>query len=56
MIPYAQGGLLAALHDGAQVIREEYTENGVAVEAMADEQLAGRLAARLGAQALTWLS
>ena len=54
-IPYAQGSLLAALHDGAQVIREEYTENGVTVEAMTDEQMAGRLSAKLGAQALMWL-
>ena len=54
-IPYVQGSLLAALHDGAQVIREEYTENGVTVEAMTDEQMAGRLSAKLGAQALMWL-
>ena len=56
LIPYAQGGLLAMLHEGAQVTAEEYTDSGVAVEAMADEQIAGRLAAKLGAQALTWLS
>ena len=55
LIPYAQGGLLAMLHEGAQVTAEEYTDSGVAVEAMADEQIAGRLAAKLGAQALTWL-
>ncbi|MCI6375037.1 MAG: GTPase HflX, partial [Clostridiales bacterium] len=55
LIPYAQGGLLAALHDGAQVVKEEYTESGVMVEAIADEQMAGRLSAKLGAQALAWL-
>ena len=37
------------------VLSEEYGEAGVSVEAMLDEQLARRIAARLGADALTWL-
>ncbi|MCI7736381.1 MAG: GTPase HflX [Clostridiales bacterium] len=55
-IPYAQGSLVAMLHENANVLREEYTDNGICVEVVTDEETAGRLCARLGAQALTWLN
>ena len=54
-IPGAQGGMLSTLHEEASVLSEEYGEAGVSVEAMLDEQLARRIAARLGNDALTWL-
>ena len=34
---------------------EEYTDTGVVIEAMADDQLYGRLASKLGEKALAWL-
>ena len=55
LVPYAQGGMLSTLHEEASVLSEEYGEAGVSVEAMLDEQLARRIAARLGGDALTWL-
>ena len=55
-IPYAQGGLLSTLHEEANVLSETYEDTGVCVEAMLDEQTAGRIAARLGSDALSWLS
>lgn len=55
-IPYAQGGLLAELHSEAKVISETYTDTGIAVEAMADEQLYGRLQRKLGEKALSWIN
>ena len=55
-IPYAQGGILSMLHDSANVLNEEYNERGVLVEAMIDDQIAGRLAGKLGSEALVWLS
>ena len=55
LVPYAQGGMLSTLHEEASVLSEEYGEAGVSVEAMLDEQLARRIAARLGNDALTWL-
>ena len=55
-IPYAQGGLLSTLHEEANVLSETYEDTGVCVEAMLDEHTAGRIAARLGSDALTWLS
>ena len=54
-VPYAQGGMLSLLHEEANVLGEEYSDAGVSVEAMLDEQLAGRIAARLGSDALAWL-
>ena len=54
-IPYAQGSLVSMLHESAAILREEYTDSGICVEVMTDEQTAGRLSARLGAKALTWL-
>ena len=47
-IPYAQGSLLSMLHENCRVLREDYAEDGVRVEAMMDEQTRGRLAAKLG--------
>lgn len=55
-IPYAQGNALAALHEGGKVLSESYTDTGIVVEALVDEQTAGRLAIRLGSQALEWLA
>ena len=56
MIPYTQGGLLSMLHDDANVLKEEYTEHGILIEAMVDDQTGSRLAVKLGSEALTWLS
>ncbi len=42
-IPYAQGGLLDTLHNGAQVKNVEYTGEGICVEAVLDPILYGRL-------------
>jgi len=55
VIPYAQGGLTSMLHASGAVLSEEYTDTGVVIEAMADDQLYGRLAAKLDKKALTWL-
>lgn len=55
-IPYTQGNLLALLHEGANVVKEEYTERGILIEAMVDDQIASRLAGKLGSEALEWLS
>ncbi len=55
LIPYAQGGLLGQLHENAQVLNEEYTENGIEVTAIADEALFNRMRARLGEQAVAWV-
>lgn len=54
-IPYAQGAVLSMLHGNGSVVSEEYTDTGMLVDVMADDELYGRLAARLGAQALAWL-
>ena len=54
-VPYAQGAVLSVLHDEGVVTSESYEENGVLVDVMADEALYGRLTARLGAQAASWL-
>ena len=54
-IPYAQGSLIGQLHENAQVLSEEYTENGVEVTAIADEALYNRMKARLGEQAVAWV-
>ena len=43
LLPYAAGGLLTTLHENAQVLRSEYGEQGITVEAICDEQLYGRL-------------
>jgi len=54
-IPYAQGALLSMLHNTGSVIHEEYTDTGMVVDAMGDDELYGRLAAKLGEKALLWL-
>lgn len=45
LLPYAQGGLLDALHSQARVLKAEYTAGGIEVEAICDEALYGRLRA-----------
>ena len=42
-VPYAQGGLVQTLHDGAQVKNVEYGGEGIQVEAVLDPILYGRL-------------
>ena len=37
------GGMVAALHDTAQVLSSSYTENGIELDAIVDETLFGRL-------------
>ncbi|MDO5377144.1 MAG: GTPase HflX [Clostridia bacterium] len=51
-IPYAQGGLIALLHEEASVTRETYTDKGIELEALASEEVVSRLAAKLGAGAI----
>lgn len=43
LLPYAMGGQVEALHDGAKVLSVDYTPEGIAVEAVCDEILYGRL-------------
>ena len=43
------------LHSSGSVLSEEYTDTGMVMEAMADDMLYGRLAAKLGESALSWL-
>ena len=43
LLPYAVGGIVAALHDTAQVLSSSYTENGIELDAIVDETLFGRL-------------
>lgn len=54
-IPYAQGALLSMLHEEASVVKEEFGDNGVVVEARVDDQVAGRIAGKLGSEAFCWL-
>ena len=42
-IPYSQGGILNTLHSTAQVLKEEYTGEGILVETIVDPILYGRL-------------
>lgn len=42
-LPYAQGGLVETLHDGAKILKVDYTGQGIEVEAVLDEILYGRL-------------
>ena len=55
MIPYAQGALGSMLHSHGSVLSEEYTDTGVVMEVMADDELYGKIASKLGEKALTWL-
>lgn len=52
-IPYAQGGLLALLHEEANVTRELYTDSGIELEALASEEIISRLTSKLGTGAVT---
>ena len=55
-IPYTQGNLVSMLHGDANVLKEEYNEHGILIEAMVDDMVASRLAIKLGSEALEWLS
>jgi len=56
LIPYTQGSLLSMLHEGTNVLKEEYNEHGILIEAMVDDQIGSRLAGKLGSEALEWFS
>ncbi len=43
LLPYAMGGMVDTLHSGAQVLGVDYTAEGIAVEAILDPILYGRL-------------
>lgn len=43
LFPYAQGGLVQTLHDGAKVLKVDYTDGGIQAEAVLDPILYGRL-------------
>ena len=42
-LPYAMGGMVDTLHSGAQVLKVDYTAEGIEIEAILDEILYGRL-------------
>ncbi|MBQ8797356.1 MAG: GTPase HflX [Oscillospiraceae bacterium] len=42
-LPYSMGGMVETLHSGAQVLNVDYTAEGIAVEAILDPILYGRL-------------
>lgn len=42
-LPYSMGGQVETLHDNAQVIRVDYTSEGIEMEAVLDDILYGRL-------------
>lgn len=43
LLPYAMGGMVETLHSQAKVLKTEYTETGILVEAICDEALYGKL-------------
>ena len=43
LLPYSMGGMVETLHDTAQVKSTDYTADGIAIEAIVDEILFGRL-------------
>ncbi len=43
LLPYAKGGLVETLHDGAKVLQVDYTAEGIEIEAVLDEILYGRM-------------
>ena len=45
LLPYAMAGQVERLHTQAQVLRCDYTDAGIEIEAVCDEQLFGRLRA-----------
>ena len=42
-LPYAMGGMVEKLHDGAQVKNVDYTADGIQVETVVDDILYGRI-------------
>ncbi len=42
-LPYSMGGTVQTLHEGAKVMKVDYTEGGIVVECVLDEILYGRL-------------
>ena len=42
-LPYSMGGMVETLHSGAQVLHVDYTGEGIAVEAILDPILYGKL-------------
>ena len=42
-LPYAMGGMVETLHDGAQVLNTDYTAEGIEIEAVLDPILYGKL-------------
>lgn len=42
-LPYAQGGMVETLHDGAKILKVDYTGEGIEVEAIVDDILYGRV-------------
>ncbi len=42
-LPYSMGGMVEILHNNAQVLATDYTENGIQVETVVDDILYGRL-------------
>ncbi len=43
VLPYSMGGMVETLHNNAQVLATDYTENGIQVETVVDDILYGRL-------------
>ena len=43
LLPYSMAGQVEALHDGAQVLRCDYTDRGIEIEVRCDDVLYGRL-------------
>lgn len=43
LIPYSMSGMAAKLHDGEVIFSEEYTDNGIKVDLLADDILQNRL-------------
>ena len=42
-VPYAEGAVLSLIHDGGQVVHEEYTADGTVVECYLDAALCQRV-------------
>ena len=42
-IPYSMGGMVETLHNGAQVLRTDYTGDGIVMDVVVDDILYGRL-------------
>jgi len=52
LIPYEHGGLLSQLHDGGQILREDYEEDGTRIVALLDDAARDRLLQKLGQGAI----